>query len=183
MRDFLFSEIASAHQLPNYPDFPDLAIEAGTHFCEKILEPLAATFGRPHIRSGFRSASLNAFGHKHGLKCGSNESNFAYHIWDQRDADGCMGAAACIVIPWMLDNRPGDRAWQGLAWWLADHLPFHSVTFFQRQTAFNIGWHERPKREIYSYLPPRGWLFRDVGRFLPGAHAGKYPGFPELAKP
>ena len=45
MRDFLYSEIANLHGLPNIPEDPDLAIAAGTRLCEELLEPLNATFG------------------------------------------------------------------------------------------------------------------------------------------
>lgn len=46
MRDFLYSEIANFHGIPNVPHNPDLAIKAGKRFCEELLEPLQATFGR-----------------------------------------------------------------------------------------------------------------------------------------
>src|SRR4029450_9854788 len=55
MRDFLYSEIAGFHGVPNLPDDPDLAIAAGRRLCETLLEPLQAAFGRLGIRSGFRS--------------------------------------------------------------------------------------------------------------------------------
>ena len=51
-RDFLFSEIAVTYDIPNLPDDPDLAITAGRRLCEELLEPLEATFGRLHLRSG-----------------------------------------------------------------------------------------------------------------------------------
>src|SRR5215467_13308905 len=50
MRDFLHSEIADFHGIPNIPDDPDLAIAAGRKLCEQLLEPLQATFGRLAIR-------------------------------------------------------------------------------------------------------------------------------------
>lgn len=59
MRDFLYSEIANLHGLPNIPDDPNLAISAGTRLCEELLEPLNATFGRIAIRSAYRSPSVN----------------------------------------------------------------------------------------------------------------------------
>nr|WP_256202927.1 hypothetical protein [Pseudomonas sp. URMO17WK12:I4] len=34
MRDFLYSEISQTHGIPNIPDFPDRAIEAGRQLCE-----------------------------------------------------------------------------------------------------------------------------------------------------
>jgi len=45
MRDFLHSEIADLHGIPNVPDDPDLAIAAGRRLCEELLEPLQAAFG------------------------------------------------------------------------------------------------------------------------------------------
>jgi hypothetical protein len=44
MRDFLYSEIANFHGIPNLPDDPNLAIAAGKRLCEELLEPLQATF-------------------------------------------------------------------------------------------------------------------------------------------
>ncbi len=80
MRDFLYSEIASLHGLSNIPDDPELAIEAGRHLSEKLLEPLNATFGRIAIRSAYRSCEVNQFGNEHGHNCSSNEKNYANHI-------------------------------------------------------------------------------------------------------
>jgi hypothetical protein len=54
MRDFLHSEIADLHGIPNIPDDPTLAIAAGRRLCEQLLEPLQATFGRLAIRSAYR---------------------------------------------------------------------------------------------------------------------------------
>ncbi|MEK8089582.1 hypothetical protein [Thermithiobacillus plumbiphilus] len=104
MRDFLYSEIANFHGIPNIPDDPDLAIEVGRQLCETLLEPLQATFGRITIRSAYRSCAVNEFGNHHKLNCASNEANHARHIWDRRDAAGHKGATACIVIPWFADR-------------------------------------------------------------------------------
>ena len=62
MRDFLFSDIAAIHGLPNVPDDPDLAIRAGTRLCEDLLEPLQDRFGRIAIRSAYRSCEVNGLG-------------------------------------------------------------------------------------------------------------------------
>jgi hypothetical protein len=104
MRDFLYSEIANMHGLSNIPHDPDLAIKAGKRLCEDLLEPLQATFGRIAIRSAYRSPEVNEYGNKHGHDCASNEKNAAAHIWDALDKDGCMGATACIVVPWFADR-------------------------------------------------------------------------------
>ena len=164
MRDFLFSEIASLHGFNNVPDDPDLAIAAGSRLCQELLEPIQDTFGRIAVRSAYRSPQVNGFGAeqmragKAGYNCASNESNFAGHIWDARDKDGCMGATACVVIPsiWDRFQTPGD--WRKIAWWIHDTLPYSGLEFYPRYWAFNITWHERPKRRIHSYVDPKGVL-------------------------
>ena len=100
MREFLYSETANFHGMPNMPDNPDLAIEVGRELCEKLLEPLNRTFGRVAIRSSYRSCAINAFCNENKGGCAKNEANYAGHIWDRLDADGLKGATACIAIPW-----------------------------------------------------------------------------------
>jgi hypothetical protein len=182
LRDFLHSEIAALNGFANVPDDPDLAIAAGSRLCRELLEPLQNTFGRLHIRSAYRSPEVNGFGNENNLNCASNASNFAHHIWDRRDADGCMGATACIVIPWVWDrySEPGD--WRRIAWWVHDHLPYAAMEFFPKLWAFNIQWHERPKRIISSYAEPRGILTRPGMANHDGSHAEWYEGFPKLAR-
>jgi hypothetical protein len=94
MRDMLCSEVAQAHGLLNAPDDPELAVAVGARLCEDLLEPLQDKFGRLAIRSAYRSAEVNALGNARGYNCASNEKNAGKHIWDLRDADGCMGAMA-----------------------------------------------------------------------------------------
>ena len=160
LRDFLHSEIANYHGVPNIPDDPALAIEAGRRLCEELLEPLAATFGRVTVRSAYRAPAVNALGNRLGLSCASNERNYGRHIWDRRDARGCMGAMACIVLPWFADRYAQGADWRALAWWVHDHLPYSQLQFFPKLDAFNIGWHERPRRRIDSFITPRGCLTR-----------------------
>jgi hypothetical protein len=117
-REFLFSEIAAVHGIANVPDDPELAIESGRRLCEDLLEPLQATFGRLHLRSGYRSAAVNEFGNRNNLNCSTNAASAADHIWDMRDVDGCMGATACVVIPWLIDNHDREGDWQKMAWWM-----------------------------------------------------------------
>lgn len=157
MRDFLFSDIAAVHGLLNAPDDPDLAVAAGTQLCEQLLEPLQRVFGRVAIRSAYRSCEVNGLGNelqnagKAGYNCAANEKNYAAHIWDRRDTNGHMGATACIVLPEFVDAFPSDGDWTHLAWWIHDHLPYGTLSFFPTHWAFNIGWHEKPERSIYSY--------------------------------
>ena len=178
MRDFLHSEIANFYGLPNIPDDPDLAIRAGKRLCEELLEPLEATFGRIAVRSAYRSPSVNKFGNDNKLNCARNEKNHAGHIWDRLEGDGCMGATACIVVPWVVDRPNTD--WRSLAWWILDHLPYASLEFYPKLLAFNIQWHERPQRRIDSYVAPKGCLTKPGMENHEGSHAAWYEGFPKL---
>ena len=181
MRDFLYSEIANFYGIPNIPDDPDLAIAAGKRLCEELLEPLQATFGRIAVRSAYRSPAVNRFGNDNKLNCARNEANYAGHIWDRRDADGCMGATACIVVPWVADRDNAD--WRSLAWWIHDHLPYSSMVFYPKLLAFNLTWHERPQRTISGAFPPhQGYLTRPGMANHEGSHAEWYEGFPKLRR-
>ena len=66
-----------------------------------------------------------------------------------------------------IDHLKTGATWQSMAWWVHDHLPYSELQFFPKLGAFNIGWHEVPKRTIYSFIPPRGFLSK--------------PGFPGLS--
>ncbi len=182
MREFLYSEIANIHHMTNLPDDPDLAIEAGRALCEHLLEPLQATFGRISVRSAYRSPQVNAYGCEHYRSCGSNERNRGRHIWDQRSANGGMGAMATIVIPWLVDRLEHGTPWQAMAWWIHDHLPYSELQFFPKLAAFNIGWHELPIRRITSFAPPRGLLTKPGLTNHDGDHGSEYRGFPKLKR-
>lgn len=60
-------------------------------------------------------------------------------------------------------------------------LPYSELQFFPKLGAFNIGWHEAPKRTIYSFIEPRGFLTKPGYPNHAGNHADFYPGFPALA--
>ncbi len=173
MREFLHSEIAEIHAISNIPDDPDLAIAAGTKLCGELLEPLNDRFGRIVIRSAFRSAAVNGFGNANKLNCASNEADRAGHIWDLRDADGHMGATACIVIP-----RLAETDWRAIAWWIHDHLPYSHLQFFPKLRAFNIQWHENPRKRIDSFIAPRGCLTKPGMANQTEDHSGWYADFP-----
>ena len=61
LREFLHSEIAQHFGVVNAPDDADLAIEAGSALCGNVLEPIQNTWGRVHIRSGYRSQRSTAW--------------------------------------------------------------------------------------------------------------------------
>ena len=186
MREMLYSEIANFHGIPNIPDDPDLAVEAGTRLCEELLEPLHATFGHVSIRSAFRSVEVNTYGHERsnrGYNCGETTWNYARHVWDRRDAEGFMGATACIVIPWFVPRYEAGTPWQAMAWWVHDHLPYSDMAFFPTYAAFNLRWSEKPARRIESFAPPRGCLTKPGMANHDGDHFSEYPGFPVLNRP
>lgn len=179
MRDFLYSEISNFYGVPNIPEDSDLAIQNGKRLCEELLEPMQCAFGRIAIRSAYRSPAVNHLGNEKGHKCGSNESNYAAHIWDHRDKDGHCGAMACVVVPWFLE-RYEAADWRSMAYWIHNHLPYSQLQFFPKLCAFNIGWHEKPVRAIHSFIEPRGLLMR--GEPPKEEWARYYEGFPELRR-
>jgi hypothetical protein len=177
MRDFLYSEISQIEGIPNIPDHPDVAIEAGRHLCREVLEPIQHRFGRISIRSAYRSSAVNQKGaeNKNQYNCASNEKNAARHIWDVRDSGGNLGAMACIVVNRFIPYYQRTSNWQSLAWWVHDLVPAYStMTFFPRLAAFNISWHPEPERSIRSHVPPMGLLTRPGTENHPGDHASEY---------
>jgi hypothetical protein len=91
-----------------------------------------------------------------------------------------MGAMATIVVPWFAHRYLDGADWRALAWWIHDHLPYSQLQFFPKLAAFNIGWHERPRRRIDSFIAPKGCLTRPGMDNHEGSHAEFYPGFPRL---
>jgi hypothetical protein len=179
MRDFLHSEIAAIEGFQNLPDDPATAVRSGSELCTQLLEPLQATFGRLAIRSGYRSQQVTECGCRHRLSCASNERNAARHIWDHRNKHG-IGALTSVVVPWLADRIDTGITWQSMAWWIHDNLPYSELQFFPKLFAFNIGWHEVPKRTIYSFIEPRGYLTKPSFANHTGDHNSFYVGFPKL---
>ena len=121
LREFLHSEVADFHGIPNIPDDPELAVMVGMRLCAELLEPLQSAFGKVIIRSAFRSCAVNGFCNeqqragKKGYSCAANETNYAGHIWDRRDSDRRAGATACVVIPWFAARYESGEPWTRLA--------------------------------------------------------------------
>lgn len=179
MRDFLHSELSTAFNILNIPDDLELAVFAGSKLCEEILEPLTEKYGRIHIRSGYRRAKINEFGFRRRLKCSSNEKNYAYHIWDHKDQNGFMGAAACIVIPGLINNPNIEETQTKLAEWIVANTDFHRLTFFTKNMAFNIGWHQKPLKDVLVYNPRKRWLMKK-GKWL-GSSSDDLSSRPQLS--
>lgn len=161
MREFLHSEISQIERIPNIPHHPEIAIKYGSLLCERVLEPLQEHFGRISIRSGYRSPEVNALGsaNKNQYKCASNERNYSKHIWDYPDANGHFGATACIVVCSYIDHYQKTGDWKTLAGWVESNIAEYStMTFHPKLCAFNISWHEHPKKRIYNYIRAQAFM-------------------------
>jgi len=191
MRDMLYSEVANFYRIPNIPEEPDLAIEAGTKLCCLVLEPLLRWFGHITIRSAYRSPTLNAHCHKlysEGVRdawCTSNDDNAAYHIWDLRDTSGRLGATATIIIPAYIEHFRATQEWRPLGWWMRDHLADYAhIQFFSKLCAFNIGWREGENDQQIGFLDPptRELLTKRGDPFFAGPHLEAYEHVPILTE-
>ena len=161
----------------------------GTRLCNKLLEPLHATFGHVSIRSAFRSVKVNNCGKKYS-NIASTKRNYARHVWDElEEKRGVKGATACIVIPWFVDylDRNSDMSWWPMAWWIHDHLPYCEMKFFSnakfKYFAFNLRWSEEPVRSITGIGKKGGGFPRAGAKSSPGKHSPQYRGFPKLERP
>ena len=67
-----------------------------------------------------------------------------------------------------------------MAWWIHDHLPYSDMFFFPKLAAFNLTWHETPRRRIDSYVTPKGCLTKPGMDNHTGDHSAHYAGFPAL---
>ncbi|MGI9382864.1 MAG: hypothetical protein ACR2PO_06900 [Methyloligellaceae bacterium] len=189
MRDMLYSEVANFHGLPNVPEDPELAVEAGRNLAEKILEPLHQAFGAVTIRSAYRSPTVNGFCNEkfqqgeRAYFCSDNAFNRARHIWDQRDAAGFLGATASILIPWYLPRFRDTGDPRPLAWWIRDHVPdYDAATFYPWLCAFNIRWYEGESPQTISLSDgetPEVLTEKGMPNF-DGDHSDAYPGFPKV---
>ena len=91
-----------------------------------------------------------------------------------RKAAGWIPASAGMTIKMMLDIR-------ALAWWIHDHLPYHSQFYFKPSGVLNLGWRENPERWIRSWVASRGYLTKEGEANWGGTHAGEYGWIEEAA--
>ena len=89
-----------------------------------------------------------------------------------------MGATACIVVNSFIPYYERTNSWAALAWWIHDNIPgYSSICFFQNFAAFNVSWHENPKKVISSYVPPKGILTQPGMPNFNGSHEKEYEDF------
>jgi hypothetical protein len=79
-------------------------------------------------------------------------------------------------VPWFADRYEAGADWRSLAYWIHDHLPDSELQFFSTLCAFNISWHDKPKKSIYSFINPNGYLLR----VEPSGHEELNAHFPSL---
>lgn len=185
MREMLYSEVANLYGIPNIPEDPDLAIQAGEKLCRLVLEPLRKGLGHIAIRSAYRSPAVNAFCNERfkagdtACFCSDNEYNRARHIWDRRDADGFLGATASVVVPGYIPHYERTGDWRPLAWWIRDHVPdYAEVYFYPWLCAFNIRWYEGPSDQSLRHYDTkiRTLLSKRGEADFDGDHAAAYRG-------
>ena len=85
---------------------------------------------------------------------------------------------ASVVVLSFADRYADGAGRRAMAWWIHDHLPYSQLQFFPELAAFNIGWRERPRRRIDSFIAPRGCLTSPGMDNQAGDHSHHYPGFP-----
>lgn len=92
---------------------------------------------------------------KNQYNCVTSAANYAGHIWDVKDANGYIGATACVIVTSFIPYYERTKDWTALAWWIHDRIDaYANMTFFPKYAAFNISWHENPEysKFIYSYV-------------------------------
>jgi hypothetical protein len=89
------------------------------------------------------------------------------------------------LAPWLALSSPGSpiacgKAPRGRRWRGGSTITFLTANYnsSRKLGAINIGWQEYRRREIYSYIDPRGYLTRPGMPNHMGDHADQYRGFP-----
>ena len=102
---------------------------------------------------------MNALGAAKNYGCASNERSYAGHIWDRRDAAGQMGATAGIVVPGFAEPVQGPRGLEAARLVGARPPALQLDGVLPTRWAFNLQWHEKPLKMIFSHVPEaRGYL-------------------------
>lgn len=145
LRDFLFCAASSARGMSNFPENPELAIQAGKALCENLLEPILAHFGRFAITYGYQSresididlARSNKVFHRH---CSSP------HHWD-RGTFGNAVYARVDILPICVEDGAVSKRDFGL--WLMHNLDVDLCMTWTRSNVFCL---------TISPLPRRCWI-------------------------
>jgi hypothetical protein len=58
-----------------------------------------------------------------------------------------------------------------------DHLDYSELVFYPKLCAFNIGWHQKPKRTMKSHIAPLGYMVAPR-QWADTGHAEWYQDFP-----
>ena len=139
VRDFLYSEAADYFGMSNMPQKPDLMVTTGRELCRRILEPLTATFGPLHIRTGYLADEICAI---------TDQPNDPFQ-WDRAENGVGIGAGAEIVIPGLPEQLINQGAWRSMAYWFSEKLPIHQAIFSLERCTITVSWNSRPERAVY----------------------------------
>lgn len=143
LRDLLFSTDSAALGISNFPERPDLVIQAGKALCETLLEPVLAKFGRFAITFGYQSRE----GIEHGLtpqeKLESVKSSNP-HQWD-RLAPFLSGVYARVdILPFCVEDGHVPKAEFGN--WLMHNLDIDLLMQWSGSSVHCISISPRPRR-------------------------------------
>ena len=88
------------------------------------------------------------------------------------------GETACIIVNSFIPYYEETGHWQALAWWIHDNIPeYADLEFYRHYAAFNISWHEKPQKYIYSYVEPKGYLKKAGDNSHNSDHSDEYEAF------
>ena len=174
LRDFLFSEISAIHGIPNIPDNPDLAIAAGRRLCAELLEPPNADPRRHQYpqRIPLRRAE-RIRQPAQTQQCLERQGLRRTHLGPPRRR-WLHGGDRLYRHPAV--RRPVCRRGRLAGTGLVDPRPpaLSHLQFFPKLRAFNIQWHERPRKCIDSFIAPRGCLTKPDMVNHAGGHSNWY---------
>ncbi len=138
LSDFLFSNAAIKHGIPNMPEEFDGDEVAGIQgLCQAILDPVARQFGKPSITNAFQSVEL--WEAKYGEKGSTND------LHSYRLNRGGIGGAADILCH---GYEP-----ESVARWIRDHCEFDRLIVYPDRPILCVAWTSvKPRRHCKTWF-------------------------------
>jgi hypothetical protein len=138
--DFLYSEDAMLHGIPNVPSSLDGdEVEGMCGLCKHILDPIVDQFGSVSITFGYCSVQLWKFWYKDG------STNDLHTFRSQR---GVLGGAVDITIHRHPDPRPVMN-------WVRDNCIYDRVIVYPGSRILCVAWTSKPRYQC------KEWVFGD----------------------
>lgn len=179
LRDFLFSIESSVLGFSNYPEHPQLVIDAGRAICEKVLEPIHAQFGRPALTFGYMSRQTIEFGMTDAER-DTNPHSSNPHNWD-RQTWGDEVYARVDILPFCVED--GDVTKEEFARWCMMNLDIDLLMQWTKSNGACITISPKPRRIWLEWGSPKNGEPRQ--RMIMGADYWNriYPNLPENERP